>query len=596
MKVKGILILLVTFIMSIFIQLPVQAAESFETDLIANNVEIKKNEEILVTLNFKNYQEINKGINAYKATLEYDTNVFEEVKTNDFQSLNSWEEFLYNPQNHQFIAIKKAGSKSAEAIVSLKLKAKENINPQETIIKIKDIVASEGKKDIYVNDSQVTIQVIKEQDAQKPSDTVNQGNNSQNTQNNENKELAIGNLPHTGASPLMSFIFIAIEILVVIAIILYAKIKKIDKKINKKGKILFTIIATGIISSQLVGTIYAVAQKGELNDDGAINYEDVLLLEQHLIDLNSLPEDKYTNADMNSDGKLTVTDLTLLVQKIENTLDYEINITSNMDNYYPQKNEEIELKFSAVVSYDAKIESVTINGQEYQVENEPDTINYVAKIKVQENSGIQEFKFTKAKLNVGKEIDINYVEKIDVLKEKPVIQNYKVTEIIEYAKLKVSFDIKDDDNSLTDAKIELFEKDVDTEPVKEGTVNSGNNEFILDLEENKDYILNIYLGYNLDTDQLTEHEQDNTGSILETKELKLNIDYKFNFSNIKLYNEQGQEVDKYSKNEPIIVGFTSTNATKYIPEYVVINGQKYEVTSSENNTYKVKINGIEKTG
>lgn len=593
MKVKGIFFIIITFVILTSIQLPVFAVESFNTQLVTSSAEIKKGEELEVIFSFKDFQDINKGINSYKATLEYDSNLFEEVKASDFKSLNSWEEFLYNPENQEFIAIKKAGVKSDEEVLTLSLKAKENVVPSETIVKIKDIVASEGKKDISLDNSQVTIQVIKEQDAQKPNNTENQENNNQN---NENNELATGELPYTGLNPLISFIFVAIEILVVIAIILYVKIKKIDKKISKKGKIIFTILVAGIITTQLVGTIYAVAQKGELNDDGTIDYKDVSLLEQHLINLNSLPEDKQTNADINSDGKLTVTDLTLLVQKIENTLDYEIDVTSNMDNYYPQKSEEIELKFSANVSYDAKIESVTINGQEYQVENEAGTINYVAKIKVQENSGIQEFKFTKAKLNVGKEIDIDYVEKVDVLKEKPTIQNYKVTEIVENAKLKVAFDVKDNDNSLLDAKIQLFEENVETKLVKEEKVNSGNNEFTLDLEENKDYILNIYLSYNLDSDQLTEHEQDNTGSILETKELKLNIDYKFEFSNIKLYNEEGQEVDKYSKNEPIIVGFTSTNATKFLPKYVVINGQKYEVTSSENSTYKVKINGIDKTG
>ncbi len=606
MKIKGICILIATFIIVIFHQLPVLAVENFEADLVTDSVEVKKGEEINVTLNFKNYQEINKGINSYQARLEYDTTIFETVDTTDFQMLNAWEEFLYNPENQEFIAIKKAGSKSDEAILTLTLTAKQDITPQETIIKVKDIVASEGKKDIYIDEAQVAIQVIKEQDTQKPGniegDKPNSGDNNPNGESGNIKDetsnnggIATDKLPYTGSSILTSWLLIVIEILVIIAIITYIKMKKIDKKINKKGKILFTILATGIITAQLVGTIYAVTQKGELNDDGAINYKDVSLLEQHLIALNTLPEEKQPNADMNADRKLTVTDLTLLVQKIENTLDYEVDITSNMDNYYPQKNEEIELKFSAFVSYDAKIEEVTINGQMYPVENEPNTTNYVVKVKAQASSGIQEFKFTKAKLNVGKEVQIDYIEKIDVLKEKPSIQNYQVTEIIEEAKLKVSFDIKDMDNSLTSAKIQLFEENKDT-PIKEEIAKIGNNEFVLDLEENKTYILNIYISYNLDTDQLTEHEQDNTGISLETKELKLNIDYKFELSNIKLYNEEGQEVDQYSKNEPIIVGFTSTNATKFLPEYVVINGKKYEVTSTENNTYKVKIDGIDQTG
>lgn len=599
MKVKGILCIIVTFFILISFQLPVFAVENFNTQLVASDTEIKKGEEIEVTLSFKNFEDINKGINAYKATLEYDSNLFEEVKASDFKTLNSWEEFLYNPQNQEFIAIKKAGVKADEEVLTLVLRAKENISQKETIVKVKDIVASEGKKDINVDASQVLIQVIKEQDTQKPNEPIDTEEPDSNQNNNSNipdDNKADGKLPQTGVNPIYSIILIIIEILVIIAVISYTKMKKIDKKINKNKKILFTILSVGIITTQLIGTIYAVSDKGELNDDSVIDYKDVVLLEQHLIDLNSLPEDKQTNADMNSDGMLTVTDLSLLVQKIENRLDYEVSISSNMDNYYPEKDKEIELKFSATVSYDAKIEEVMINGQEYRVENEPNTTNYSVKIKVQNTSGIQEFKFTKVKLNVGKEVKVDYVEKVDVLKDKPVIQNYQIEEIIENAKLKVSFNIIDNDNSITTSKIQLFEADEDTNPIKEEMVEVGYNEFTLDLEENKDYILNIYITYNLDTNELTEHEVDNSGVILETKDLKLNIDYKFSFSNIKLYNEKGEEVQEYSKNEPIILGFTSSNATNYEPKYVVINGNSYEVISKENNTYKVKIGGTWQTG
>lgn len=598
-KIKGVFIIIFSLLILFSIQLPVLAVENFQTELVANKVEIEKGEQIEVTLNFKNFQEINKGINAYKATLEYDTDLFEEVKTTDFKNLNDWEEFLYNSNNHGFIAIKKAGTKSDEAIISLVLTAKENINPKETNIKVKDIIASEGKNDIYVNESQVIIQVIKEQNSSTPDDSTNIKNPNTELENNDNTfndSIMDGKLPQTGLSPMNSFILIIIEILIIIAIISFIKMKRIDKKINKKGKTFFTILFSGIITIQLIGTIYAAAEKGELNNDGEINYKDVSLLEQHLIKLNALPDDKLENADMNSDGELTVTDLSLLVQRIENTLDYKVDITSNMDNYYPEKNEEIELKFSAYVSYGAKIDEVTINGQAYKVENEENTTNYIVKINAQNVSGIQEFKFTKVKLNVGKEIKVNHLIKIDVLKEKPVIQNYQITEIVEEAKLKVTFELKDIDNSSTVAKIQLFEDNSSVEPIKEETVKSGNNEFILDLEENKKYVLIIYVSYNLDTNQLTEQEIDNTGVIVETKELQLNIDYKLSLNNIKLYNENGEEVQQYSKNELIILGFVSTNATKYQPKYVTINGNRYEITNKENDTYKVKIDGIEQVG
>ena len=91
------------------------------------------------------------------------------------------------------------------------------------------------------------------------------------------------------------------------------------------------IITIGIFSTLFLmlslGVIYAtniISSKGELNDDGEIDYEDVYLLEMHLIHKKTLPEEKLKNADMNGDGKITVTDLTLIIKKIEKTLDYEV--------------------------------------------------------------------------------------------------------------------------------------------------------------------------------------------------------------------------------------------------------------------------------
>ena len=142
--------------------------------------------------------------------------------------------------------------------------------------------------------------------------------------------------------------------------------KAIDITTIFKNKLILAIsifIAVILIS---FGVIYAnnIASKGELNDDGEINYADVSLLEMYLIHLNELPEDKLSNADMNSDGQITVTDLTLLVKKIEKTLDYEVTIRNiKASNYYPKKKEEIKLSFNIDVSYGEEVRTITINGK-----------------------------------------------------------------------------------------------------------------------------------------------------------------------------------------------------------------------------------------
>lgn len=354
-KIKRIIVFIIFMVIIVANTLTVKAVESFKTNLVTNNEDIKKGEEVEVTLSFENFQDINKGLNAYKATLEYDSNVFEKVTINDFESLNSWQEFLYNENNHEFVAIKKSGSKSDEDIIKVKLRAKQNIKPGQTIIKVKDVVTSEGKKDIFVGESQVLVNLMEQQNSQNPVVPGDSGENNNSQGNNSDLDnLLDGKLPQTGVSSIFLPILLIIEILlVIIAINSYIKMKKLDKKVNSKGKMLMVLVTTSLLTMQVVSTIYAVSTKGELNGDGKINYADVTLLEQHLIDLKKLPKDKLTNADMNSDNELTITDLALLVQKIENSLDYKVEISSNMEEFYYNKNQEIELKFSANVSYGA---------------------------------------------------------------------------------------------------------------------------------------------------------------------------------------------------------------------------------------------------
>ena len=225
-KIKRIIVFIIFMVIIVANTLTVKAVESFKTNLVTNNEDIKKGEEVEVTLSFENFQDINKGLNAYKATLEYDSNVFEKVTINDFESLNSWQEFLYNENNHEFVAIKKSGSKSDEDIIKVKLRAKQNIKPGQTIIKVKDVVTSEGKKDIFVGESQVLVNLMEQQNSQNPVVPGDSGENNNSQGNNSDLDnLLDGKLPQTGVSSIFLPILLIIEILlVIIAINSYIKI------------------------------------------------------------------------------------------------------------------------------------------------------------------------------------------------------------------------------------------------------------------------------------------------------------------------------------------------------------------------------------
>ena len=372
-----------------------------ETNLTSDTKELKSGEELVITLKFDNYNGIVKGLNAFKATLEYDEELFEEVVQGDFLTKNNWEELKYNKENKEFVAIKKAGSTRDEEIVQIKLKAKKEIEAKDTVIKIKDIVTSEGKEDLLLPEADLKIALISEGTnisdnpsiSKQPDDPSNNGrpsiSDSEEPSNNENSSQT-ENLP--GILPYAGYSYITLSVIsgIIILILAFLAIKNrkiLMEEIKKTNRKMFlSLLIVGVLSATFIGSIYSAAvifaEKGELNNNEQINYLDVRLLEEHLIKLNLLTDDKLENADMNSDGKITVTDLTLLVQKIEKTRDYEVEISdAEYDNYFI-KNTTVTLQFYANVSYGETIKSIKIDKTDYSVEKEENSDMYKFNVEV----------------------------------------------------------------------------------------------------------------------------------------------------------------------------------------------------------------------
>ena len=160
---KKIAIGMIVVISLIFVTTTLLASESLIANASSSVSDLKAKEEVIVTLKFDQYQGIKNGINAYKATLEYDKNIFEEILEKNFVCQNDWEELKYNKDTGELVAIKKAGSKAPEEIVKITLKAKEGVKAGTTDVKFKDIVTSDGKKDINLSETKVTINIIEDQ-------------------------------------------------------------------------------------------------------------------------------------------------------------------------------------------------------------------------------------------------------------------------------------------------------------------------------------------------------------------------------------------------------------------------------------------------
>lgn len=642
-KIMGIITL---FILSFLIlSQPVFAEVNMDAKLTVSGSELMANETLEVTFSLENFNEIKKGINAIKGTIEYDTNIFEEIVQSDFSCLNNWESLKYNPQTKEFIAIRKVGTKIEENVLKITLKVKNNVEPTKTIVKIKEISTSEGKKDIFLKDSEVFLDIVREQQIiptepenpiipdnptqggsiinnTKPSevlggnkvngdinknpddikDTIEQENDNKNENINETNKPTIPTTSEKEQNEMQEsvsvqkttnkYIWILIFVLVqlIMIIILYNKHKLKDKN----RTINFSFLFLGIIIAEFIGTTVAYAydfsKKGELNGDSEINYADVSLLELHLVNLKKLAEDKLELADMNMDGKITITDLTVLIQKIEKTLEYDVEITDiAIENAFPNKNQEISIKLNADVSYGANIESIVMNGQEYKVEKEPNTSFYVLKINTGAKAETKEFMITEALLDNDKIVKMNYTFKIDVLKDKPMMENYRVEENKDASKLILLFNIKDDEEAIENAYLEVYDEEQNL--ISQAKVVKGENRIEIDVEEQKEYKANIILKYKLSNDAEDETQK---GVELYERELQLMIDYHFTFGNLKTFKEE-QETTVFHIEDQVKLIFESTNATRHIPEIVKIGDKEYEV-ASENNKYVVTLDAITELG
>lgn len=134
MKLKKLTfaLIVIIFMLVTFITIKVQASNSLKATIESSKNELKKTEEVVVTLKLDEYKDIKDGINAYKATLYYDDTIFEQVIEQNFVCKNDWEMLKYNKDTKEFIAIKKAGSKVPEEVASITLKVKEEIEPKQT--------------------------------------------------------------------------------------------------------------------------------------------------------------------------------------------------------------------------------------------------------------------------------------------------------------------------------------------------------------------------------------------------------------------------------------------------------------------------------
>ena len=297
MKTKKKVILILILIVLILLASKILAMSNLVAQVKTSTNELEAGQQVIITFGFDKYEQIKKGINAFKAKLEYNKEIFEEVKQSDFQCLNDWEKLQYNQATGEFIAIKRAGSKAPEDLVSITLKTKQGVKATSTDIVITDIVTSEGEKDINIVEIKTTINIIEDQ-TEKPEEPKQEKITSDKYTITENYIERI--LPNTSVAQFKANVTL--------------------ENVTTQPQIVFTseegtllaedeIVTTGTKIKVGKTLQYTLSVIGDIDSDGKITINDLAKLKLHLIEKQLLEGIKLKSADINNDGKITLDDL-----------------------------------------------------------------------------------------------------------------------------------------------------------------------------------------------------------------------------------------------------------------------------------------------
>lgn len=574
------------------------AAAVNSTALTADQEAVRKGGEVELTFSLSEYDGIEDGINSVKGTLKYDTTIFEPVEQTDFATVNGWESLYYNPENGEFVAIHKAGDQAGGEVFRLKLKAAGRVQAEETQIQMQDITVSEGKEDLEPADASVKIQVISDQISS--GDQQNPGASDQPSVQGQKEDGAKADSVKTG-DPFLRTAGILVVLLCaggLVFVIIGGRKGRIGKR---TCRILVIVLAMGAAGTAFASQAYSLMGKGDLNQDQQVDYVDVAMLEKHLVSLEMLDKEQQRAADMDGNGKLTVTDLSLLIRKVEKTIHYDVQLSSAMDSRYVEKNQEIQLRFQAEVSYDAVITDVLLNGEKYPAEKEEDSSCYAVTVKTGTEAGLKDYEISKVFLSGGQDVPVEYKETLEVLKEEPSVVNFTAEELEDSAQLQVKFVVEDPDGAFDSARMDLTGTTEEglTDPIQSETVEAGENTFVLNIPEGQVCKLAVCINYDLTGGQLEEDGSAYAGQTTFQTDVEFVPNYAFTFSDLKACDESLNEKSVFGKNEPVNLRFTSTNKTSFVPRYLYIEGteEPLEVSGTESpGVYLVKLPGFAKSG
>lgn len=240
--------------------------------------------EFSVNVNIHDLKNIERGLIAIGGQLEYDSNVLEKI---DITTQNNWDiAGGFNEENFKFVTDNNNYISEDSTIFTIKFKAKESIeDATKTIVKIKNIVASNAVIDIASKDAELELEVEIQENPDNLTSEIYTIDNEYITK--ITAKTTVGEFKANVEA--------------------YPNIIIKDKNGNTVTD--SNLVATGMTVEVGETIKRTLVVTGDINGDGEITVTDLAQLKLHYIEKELLTGANLKAADMNDDNEISITDL-----------------------------------------------------------------------------------------------------------------------------------------------------------------------------------------------------------------------------------------------------------------------------------------------
>lgn len=292
-KFKSIIILTMILFILFSVTPKVMAASSYTATFTPQvDSTVQQGKSIIFDVAVTGFSDVGQGINSFYAILDFDEEVFEDVKVGGYTK-SVWSNPTFNKDTNKMVTETNSFINTTSRVLTVELITRDNAPLGDTVVKLTNITTSGGNYDIKTEDKEVTV-TVKEPKTIIPD--PNPDNPGDVPAVDDEKRVIKKLSPYTTVEEFKDmFSNYTVEVYT-----------QSGQKVSD-GE----YIATNM-KAVIDGETYILVVRGDLNGDGKITTTDLSKMKAHMVGTVILTTFFEMAADVNDDNNVTVTDLSRL--------------------------------------------------------------------------------------------------------------------------------------------------------------------------------------------------------------------------------------------------------------------------------------------